>query len=633
MAIKKKFGSASIRKPGAYSKTKVDNSGGAPLEANEALFIFGEAKLGKPGSNEGIVEFNASQVNTLVAKYGQGPLVDAALAAIRPASSSQIGGAGKILVYKTNLSTQASLNVNEAGDSDTLLIFKDKAWGQPGNNISVTIANGTISGTQKLITINKIGLTAEILPENAGQAQLAIQYTGDAGTGVMSIAGASKAAKTLTTTLAGDQTDGSANLSIALANLTVNELVDQINGATGYTCTLSNTASGTVTGATDLDLVTAVNIKAAPISFYRLQEEIKAIINDNSEYCEAALHATPRVGLPVNIAGVFLTGGAQGASSSAYFSAALSASLAKDYNVALPVISQDASADITLGATYDGDFVTDGSSAYDAAAVLVALKSHLNLRGMIKNRKEAQGFGGFRVATKAAAYTEAQTLATELIQLAIQDVKVLDHAGELRWKQPHVLAAIAAGIRLGTDVGEPLTHKFCNVQDVGHYIDMAVDGDESEDGDFDPNTDYDNAIDAGILFVENAAGGWRWVVDNTTYGADQSFVWNRGSVIEAAQFVAKTLRATAELVFVGKKVSNGAASSLKNVLRNKLLELNKPEVNIITSSIDAPQGFKEDTFVVEVTGNTASVQVEIVPVQGLDFVFIEFTLGDIRQSA
>ena len=273
MAIKKSFAGASIRKPGAYSRTKVDNSGGAPLASNDALFIVGEAKLGKPGASDGIQEFSASQVDALVEKYGSGPIVDCVLAALRPASSPLIGGAGRFLIYKTNASTQASLAVNEATDSDPLLSIKDRFWGQPGNNISVTIADGTIPATQKLITINKVGENSEVLPLNDGQSQIQIQYVGDASTAAISIAGASKAAKVLTTALAGDQTDGSANLSIPLQNLTMKELADQINAQVGYSCSLVDVSKGTVTVATDLDLVSAVNILVA-VDLYRLQEEI-----------------------------------------------------------------------------------------------------------------------------------------------------------------------------------------------------------------------------------------------------------------------------------------------------------------------------------------------------------------------
>ena len=54
---------------------------------------------------------------------------------------------------------------------------------------------------------------------------------------------------------------------------------------------------------------------------------------------------------------------------------------------------------------------------------------------------------------------------------------------------------------------------------------------------------------------------------------------------------------------------------------------------ITSPSDDAPQGFVEDSLIVTVTGNTAEVQVEVKPVQGLDFVFITFTLGETRQTA
>lgn len=629
MSIKKSFGNASIRKPGAYSKFSVDNSAGAPLESNDVLFIIGESSQGAPGSSDGIIEYNAAQVNALINKYGQGPIVDAAVAAIRPSSQSNIGGAGKIMVYKTNASVQASLSVNEATDTNPLIIFKDRKYGVDGNNISVTIANGTIPATQKLITIAKIGETSEILPQNAGQSQVLIQYTGDSATATLTIAGASKAAKVLTTTLSGAQTDGSLNLSIALVNLTMKQLADQINAQVGYTATLIDTARGVSRRAVDLDLVTASAIKAAAVNFYRLQEEINDIVNANSVYCESYLHATPRVGLPVNITNELLTSGVQGASSNTDFSNAMAASLAKNINVIVPLIAQDASDDIALGSVYDGGFVTDAASAYTIASVQSALKSHLLLRSQIKTKNEAQGMVGFRDADKADCYAQAETLASELIQLCFQDVQIVDAFGEIRWKQPYIQAVLAAGIRLGTDVGEPLTYKYMNVVNVGHFIDMA--GDESEDGDFNPAVDYDDAIDSGCLFVEKVAGGFRFVVDNTTYGADQNFVFNRGSVMEAAIYCAKTLRNTAELVFVGKKVSNGAASSIKSILRNKLIELN--EADIITSSVGAPQGFKEDAFVVDVTGNTAEVQIYIIPVQGLDFFFITFTLGDIKQSA
>ena len=188
-----------------------------------------------------------------------------------------------------------------------------------------------------------------------------------------------------------------------------------------------------------------------------------------------------------------------------------------------------------------------------------------------------------------------------------------------------------AGIRLGSTVGEPLTFKFVNANGVGHNIDPSTGMPAQAITQFRPGFDFNEAILNGLTFTETASGGNRVVVDNTRYAIDESFVFNRGSVIEAAQFVARTSRQILESIFVGQKVSNGAALSLKNVLRNYLIQLNQD--NIITSSSDAPFGFVEETFTVNINGNTAEIQVEVKPVQGLDFIFIDFTLGNITQSA
>lgn len=622
MSIKKSFGGQSILKPGAKSLSKTDNSAGAPIGTNDTLFLVGEATLGVRGSADGIQEFSASQVDALVEKYGSGPIVDAVLASLTPSLTPGIGGPGKYQVYKTNASTQATLAVNEATDTNPLLLFKDPAFGQPGNGVSITIANGTVSATQKIVTVNKLNKTAEALGENPGTVVLTIEYTGDASTATFGITGASEAALTFATVLAGDQTDGSVNQSIALKDFTMKEFVDLLNGQTGYSASLSDNTKSAIRSKL-LDPVAAATDMSSSVNIFRLQEEILELVNDNSSFAELAKNSTPQPGLPVNITNVFLTGGALGASVNSDFSNGFADSLSKEWNVVLPCISQDATVDIAAGET-------DASSTYTIASVIAAESAHLILRGSIKNSKEAQGFGGSRSVTKAVSFALANTTGDFQIQIAIQDVQVLDVDGNLTWKQPHIMAALMAGIRLGTAVGEPLTHKVINANGVGHFVTAST---GIEAGDFNEATDVDEAIEQGVTFTEKKSGGSRIVVDNTTYGIDQSFIFNRGSVVEAAQFTAKTIRETAELVFVGQKVSNGIAQSIKTVIRNKLRELNAPEVNIITASDDAPEGFREDTFVVTVNGNTATIQVHIKPVQGLDFIFITFTLGDIKQSA
>lgn len=620
MAITVSHGGSSIKQPGAYSELGVDNTAGSPLGTNNVLFLLGESTAGAPGATTGITEFEVSRLKSLIDTYGSGPLVDTAVAAAQsPSLTPGVGAVGKILVYKTNASTQASGILQKS--AATQLTVKGKAWGAGDNAYSVVVAAGT-AGSQKAITVTELGGTTEDLGENLDQDIISIEYTGDATTAVVDIAGASRAALVLTTTLAGDQTDGSVNIpSTTLANYTMKELVDYINSLTGYTAAVV-TATQSAKKANELDIVTASDITSA-VNLQRLQYEILDLLNTSTriEAFDTAIWS----GVPDNQT-VALTGGAQGASTNTTFSTGYATSLAEDYNFVLPCISTDASVDI---ADVDLGF-TDAASTYTISSVLTAQGAHLALRGNTKNRKEAQGFGGYRVATKATAFSLISGLSDYNQQIAIQDCLFVDAQGNTRVGQPHIFAAKAAGIRCGTDVGEPLTHKYLRTSKVGHVLNPTT---LLETGDFNSGLDGDTAIDNGVLYAERKNNAYRIVVDNTTYGQDSSFIFNRGSVIEAAYFVNKTLRDVVEEVFVGNKTSNGLAESVKNVVRNKLRELNAPDVAIITSSDDAPEGFREDTFTVTVSGNTVTVSVEYKPVQGVDFALFNFTAGDISQSA
>lgn len=628
MAIKKSFNGKTIKKPGAYSKQKVDNSSGANLGATDTIMIVGESLIGAPGSVEGVQSFSSDRLSSLVAKYGSGPLVDCAVSAIHPAKSGQgIGGASKILVWKTNASTQASAFLKQSASN--IYQVKDQAWGVPGNDLAVIVAAGSGSG-KKAISVSKLGDTTETLGENVANSVITIQYTGNGTAATMTIGGASQVNKTLATSLTG-QSDGSVNLAITLKNYSMKTLVDYINAQIGYTATL-NTVSLSQVVAYQLDPVTAQDIKTAPYINKMLQYEILNLLNTSARI--VATIQDPTVVGAIDNATTMLAGGAQGASTNTNFSNGFAASLGQDYNNLLSCISRDASEDI---ADVNQGF-TDSASTYTIQSVLVAQDVHLQLRGDTQNRKEAQGWGGVRKSTKAAAFTFIASIGDSLMQVAMQDILAIDAEGTLRYMHPHVLAALCMGMRAGQAVGEPITHKFPNVQDVGHFINPLT---GLSTGDFNPGLDYNDAIDNGVLFLESAKGAFRVVVDNTTYGIDDSFVYNRGSVVAASQFVNRTLRETAEDIFVGHKLppgnpknpGQGAANSIKNAVRNKLRELNAPDVNIISSSDDAPEGFREDTFVVTVTGNTALVEVEYKPVQGLDFIFFSFTLGDVKQTA
>jgi hypothetical protein len=140
--------------------------------------------------------------------------------------------------------------------------------------------------------------------------------------------------------------------------------------------------------------------------------------------------------------------------------------------------------------------------------------------------------------------------------------------------------------------------------------------------DFDPDLQTDDAIQSGITFLEAPQnGGFRVVVDNTTYGRDGNFVWNRGNVIYAADIVAFNFRNSLEAIYVGKKntVSVADIAGTASTILNGFLTQ-----GITVSTPDAPQGFKN--LVVRLEGNTIYVEVTIKIVEGIDFILSEITI-------
>ena len=431
-----------------------------------------------------------------------------------------------------------------------------------------------------------------------------------------------------TVTITGTQMDltatGSSQPAVTLTfenNPTIGLLVDAINALSGWTATVAATLRNQP--STTLDEVGPIGALSSdsslPARIKRDSQAFQDLMSDSDIVLGESISET---GLP-DAGGRFnLAGGLKGASTSSNFDSGFSASLGQLYNVALPCISQDASEDILSG-------LTDPASTYDIETVQAMLDTHLRLRGSIKNRKEAQGMTGYRKQAKEDVYGQATTLGSSVIQMCMQDVLVVDSSNTLQWKQPHIFAALLAGIRLGTEVGEPATHKTLAVSGVGHFVNTST---GISQGDFDPEIDFELAIDSGVTFAEPFAGSFRITVDNTTYGIDENFVFNRGSVVEASQFIAKEVRRDAEQAFIGRKSTFATASSIKARIRSRLIQLF--EADIMTPGDNAPQGFVEETFIVEKpSANTAEVQIECKPVQGLDFIFITFTLGDTQQSA
>lgn len=319
-------------------------------------------------------------------------------------------------------------------------------------------------------------------------------------------------------------------------------------------------------------------------------------------------------GLPDAAAETTLTGGTRGVTTSASIVAALEKFEKFHVNSVVPLFSRDAAADAADGLTASG-------STYTIAGIHQAVKTHISLMKTTKRRSERQGYLSIKSGYTDSA-EQASILADGRIQLAIQDIRQTDVQGSIRWFQPWALACQLAGARGGAPIGEPLTFKFLNLAGIRHTAQDMSTPDANIVNDFDPDLQADQAIQAGITFLEAPqTGGFRVVVDNTTYGRDGNFVFNRANVLYAADIVAFNFRNTLENVFIGRKntvstadVAGVASSTLTTFLAQ----------GVIVSTPDAPLGFKN--LVVRIVGNTIYVEVIIKLVEGIDFILSEITI-------
>lgn len=395
------------------------------------------------------------------------------------------------------------------------------------------------------------------------------------------------------------------------AYVTLLDLADDISRQTGWSADLTDSAYNQLS-LDILDHVTAIGAMGSkPARIKKDAAEVAAMMETSGI---AYLDGQPSVGLPDAVAATNLAGGLKGGTSGLDIVNALDKFTKFHINFIVPLFSRDATADIADG-------LTDTASTYTIDAVHQAVKTHIALMKTTKKRSERQAVLSLK-KSYVDCKAQAGVLADARCQLVIQDVRQVDAQGTIRWMQPWAAACLLAGSRCGAPIGEPMTFKFANASGIRHTAQPMSTAETDIVIDFDPDTGYDDAIQSGITFLEvRQGGGFRWVVDNTTYGRDANFVYNRANVIYAADIVALNLRQTLEDVYVGRKntiTPNDVAGTVSAVMGQMLAN------GITVSTGDAPTGFKN--LVVRIEGNTIYVNIIIKIVEGIDFALVDVVI-------
>lgn len=328
----------------------------------------------------------------------------------------------------------------------------------------------------------------------------------------------------------------------------------------------------------------------------------------------------PLVGLPGALTETPFSGGAKGGTMGTDVVTALDKATKFHVNSVVPLFSRDATADIA-------DNLTDGTSSYTIAAIQQSVKTHISLMRTTKKRSERQGYLSLK-DTYVHCKSVAGNIGDGPEQLVIQDIRQVNSLGNIIWFQPWALACLIAGSRGGAPVGEPLTFKYLNCSGIRQTAQSMSTPEASIVIDFDPDLQADDAIQAGITFLEAPqTGGFRVVVDNTTYGVDANFVFNRANVLYAADILAYNFRNQLENIYVGKKNTISATdvqSTASSILGNFLAQ------GITVSTTDAPQGYK--SLSVRIVGNTIFISVIVKIVEGIDFILADITIQRATQS-
>jgi hypothetical protein len=400
----------------------------------------------------------------------------------------------------------------------------------------------------------------------------------------------------------------------------LNSLVQFINGTTGgnWTAALPTTLVGQLPTSA-LDQVTAVGANGANAAQIKDDAYVTGLFFAQS--ANVSMLNQVLVGLPSPQILTFLTGGTLGGTLTADIVNALTAFQSIRVNSVIPLFSRDASADIADG-------LTDPSSDYTIDAIHQAVKTHCSLMATTKEKSERQGYLSLK-DTYLNCKLESQNMADARLQLVIQDIRQVNAAGVIQWFQPWAGACLLAGARGGSPVGLPMTFKYFNMSGIRQTAQSMNTPEAQIVQDFNPGTQYDDAIQNGLTFWEKPqTGGFRLVLDNTTYGADANWVYNRANVLYAADVLAFDFRSQLENIFVGIKNTVSAASvksTCDSILTGYLAQ------GITVSTSDAGNGYKQ--LVVQIVGNTINISVTVKLVEGIDFVLATITLQRATASA
>jgi hypothetical protein len=423
----------------------------------------------------------------------------------------------------------------------------------------------------------------------------------------------------LTTTVVGGS---GSNLSITLSEIpTVGDLAAFINSQVGYSATAVSASKNL--SPTKLDEVSAIGI--AVTGMVEAGRIKKAMNNFKVKVAQSSVldfEAAAAKGLPAEMTVAQYLGvnpldpsdltkkGKKGSTKSADIANCISSLEGIKVNFVIPLFSRNAEDDIADG-------LTDSASTYTIDAVNALIKSHVLAMSTPKMKRNR-----IAMLSKKASYADVKSASSSLshyrVNMFFQTSSQVNSLGEVVEYQPWHAACIAAGMQ-SAGFNKSLTNKFANVisfKDPSGF-------DSGNPG------DVEDAIDAGLFFMQKETAGNKWVVDQTTYGFDTNFVYNSLQAVYMADVLAIQLSESLEKFAVGQSLADISSAGIVAFISKKMEEFRK--LKIIGASDDAPLGYKN--VHVTINGPIAEVKLEAKLATAILFIPIELELSQIQSSA
>lgn len=423
---------------------------------------------------------------------------------------------------------------------------------------------------------------------------------------------------------------GAAFPTINLAQYkTIGDLAAFIGSHTGWSCSAGSNliAQSPLWDVINKDLPTETKVHVLDLGTYtcgtthgnktgRIKRDARAFFKAMTEGSQLLQLGNPaakaNAGLPPVTALTFLSGGTRGASTNLSFTNAFTAMEKLRGNFVCPLVSRDATADITDGQT-------DSGSTYDIASVNAAAKTHVLKMSTVKARRNRQAF-----LSIAGTFTDQKAAANDIAAfrcaMAFEKFKFQGSDGSISWFQPWGAAVDAAAMQ-AAGFYKSILNKGANTSGVAGW-----------DSSFDPNDDtqMEQALLNGLLPARRReTGGVAWVSDQTTYAVDSNFVFNSIQAVYAADLVSMTTQQRMERALVGQSLADVSAASAAALFAGIMADLKR--LKLIAASDGAPAGFKNATF--KLVGNTLYVSAQVYIANALAFVPISFLVSEIVQTA